>query len=709
MSIFQLKKEHRLVLETKETAYVIDIHKHGHLQHVYWGKKFPEKADYEALQSLVFSHSSFEATRGVMGYDYIPWGEMVYTEPTLKASSATGERGFKWEYAGLDIDTEDSGKQQVVIKLRESLGRYQVEVTYDVFRQEDMIARSQTITNINGEALYIEAARSMQVSLPPAAWYNLSHLAGKWVGEFQLIQEEIREGRKTIDSRRGNTSHHANPWFAIDQGAGEDSGNVWFGHLAYSGNWDLHVEKDAHGFIHVCGGINDFDFMKVLQPGELFQTPVFYLGYTSKGFTGMSHQAHRFQRKNILPGPHREAERKVLYNSWEATYFDVSEENQKALADEAAAIGCELFVVDDGWFGKRNSDDSSLGDWEVNHDKFPNGLDPLISYVKEKGMDFGIWLEPEMVNKDSRLFQDHPEWVYHFVTQDQTTARNQLVLQFGREDVRTYVKKMLDQLLGSSDISFVKWDMNRSLSEVGRMGAGVEEQKQLWHEHVEGLYEVLDYIKKAYPHVLVETCSGGGGRIDLGVLQRTDQFWTSDNTDARDRLSIQRGCSYAYHQKAMMCWVTDAPNWLNQRTVPLKYWFHSAMMGGLGIGGNLHEWTKEEKEEAARWITFYKHIRPVIQEGLAYRLTASHPKKETEIMQYVSEDGSRSIVFLLENGLSFGPHPVQVKVKGLDENARYYSSDGTTATGAFWMNHGVIWPLEEEYQCEIIEFSKVED
>ncbi|SES30440.1 alpha-galactosidase [Salipaludibacillus aurantiacus] len=729
MGIYVCRDEKRFVLETANTAYIFDRQDDGHLQHVYWGKKMPYKEDYEACIPHVIPHSSFEATRGVMGYEFIPWGEMVYSEPTLKVSNASGERGFEWIFDSYKIDEREEGTRLTVTLKEAGTNRYGVELIYDLYDTFDIIGRSQKVFNYSGEPLTLEAARSLQTAFNPGKDYYFSHLAGKWTGEFQLIREPLTEGRKTIDSRRGSTSHQANPWFAIDTGANEDDGDVWFGHFAYSGNWDIHVEKDAFGFVQVCGGLNDFDFSVALSEGESFETPVFFAGYTGDGFTGMSHLAHRFQRENILPPKHRGELRKVLYNSWEATYFDVSEAEQKRLADKAAAIGCELFVVDDGWFGERHSDQAGLGDWYVNREKFPRGLTPLIDHVHGLGMDFGIWVEPEMVNEDSELFRAHPDWVYQFSGKKKTEARNQLVLNLGKKEVRHYIQGWLDDLLQHHDIRFIKWDMNRAISEPGNVrqihgGAmahteGAAEQQKLWLDHVEGLYEVMDGIKEKYPHVVVETCSGGGGRIDLGVLQRTDQFWTSDNTDAVDRLPIQYGCSYAYNAKAMMCWVTDSPNWLNQREVPLKYRFHSAMMGSLGIGGNLDQWNDVELAEAKKWIAEYKEIRATVQEGNQYRLAPAatrakgfgHSVNGNEAVfaiQYVSEGTKEeSVVFLLEQGIAYGPQKVRLQLKGLDPEALYEDNEGLRASGSYFMRHGIEWTPSEHYKSQLYRLKKV--
>ncbi|MCR6112183.1 alpha-galactosidase [Bacillus sp. A301a_S52] len=719
MSVEVMCNDQRFVLETVRTAYVLDIHEGGHLQHIYWGKKLAHKCDYNVMSPFVITHSSFEATRGVMGYEFIPWGEMVYSEPTFKASNSAGERGFDWIYEDYKVETVNDQLTELSLCLKEKLGRYRIQITYGVYEEYDIISRRLAVINESEDRLTLEAVRSLQVAFKPGQVSRLTHLAGKWVGEFQVIQETLSEGRKTIDSRRGNTSHQANPWFAVDADATEESGDVWFGHLAYSGNWDIHVEKDAFGFVQLCGGMTDFDFSKVLKTNESFETPVFFLGYSENGFTGMSHLAHRFQRDVILPKAHRDRLRKILYNSWEATYFDVSVDEQKRLAEKAAAIGCELFVIDDGWFGERHSDQAGLGDWYVNQDKFPNGLSELITHVKHLNMAFGIWVEPEMVNRDSQLYHQHPDWVYQFLNKSQTEARHQLVLNLGKKEVRTYIKRWLGDLLAKHDIQFIKWDMNRAFSEPGivEQSHGVlkqtnmsHEQQQLWMEHVKGLYEVIDHIKNKHPHVVIETCSGGGGRVDLGILQRTDQFWTSDNTDAVDRLSIQYGASFAYNAKAMMCWITDSPNWLNKREVPLTYRCHVAMLGALGVGGNLDQWDEIELAEASKWITYYKKIRGTVQEGTQYRLVSPTMSSRTDYtaIQYVSEDKKHSVLFLFEDGLKYGEQLTLIKLKGLDPEAYYEDQSGFKATGSFFMNAGIQWQLSKQYTSEIYELHKCE-
>ncbi|MFC0187045.1 alpha-galactosidase [Fictibacillus aquaticus] len=691
MPIYVTNEEKRFILEGRTMAYVLEAGEKGHMTAVYWGKKLQNHDDYSKLSPDVIPHSSFESPRGVMGYDYIPWGEMVYTEPSLKVRYEDGTRALNLEFSGYKTANDD----KLVITLSDNARNTEVELHYELYAEYDVIGRSQVIKNEGKSALALEAVRSLQAALPWGGDYRLSHLAGKWTGETQLQQTALTPGRKTIESRRGGTSHQANPWFALDNGANEDSGEVWSGHLAYSGNWEINIEQDTFGFVSVNGGLQSFDFEWKLDPGKSFTAPVFYISYSDEGLGGMSRKAHDFQRQLILPENHRNTARKVLYNSWEATYFDVTEEGQKKLAKKAASLGVERFVVDDGWFGERHSDSAGLGDWHVNERKFPNGLQPLIDHVHGLGMSFGIWVEPEMVNPDSDLYRQHPDWIYHFPEVERTEGRNQYVLNIGRPEVQEYILSFMKNLLSSYSIDFIKWDMNRAFSEPGWPDREIGRQKEVWVRHTEGLYRILDKLRQEFPHVEFESCSGGGARIDLGVMKRTDQVWTSDNTDAAERLSIQDGYSYAYNPKTMMCWVTDSPNWLSGRELSLAFRFRSAMAGSLGIGGNLNEWNEAELAEAKDWIAEYKKIRHIVQDGKQYRILL--PQDKTAV-QYVSEDGNSAVMlaFLLQQ--QFGERYVKLKWKGLDPHANYRLVGAELeASGSYFMQHGIHWTASGDF------------
>ena len=471
----------------------------------------------------------------------------------------------------------------------------------------------------------------------------------------------------------------------------------------WSGNWKISVDHDAHGALQISGGVNDFDFSWLLEGGETFTTPSFVGGYTREGFGAASRSLHRYAREQVLPagGP-----RPVLYNSWEATYFEVSEGGQDELAEKAASLGVELFVVDDGWFGARNDEDRGLGDWWVNREKFPNGLGPLIEKVQSLGMSFGLWVEPEMVNPDSDLYREHPDWVYNFPNRPKSESRNQLVLNLAKEEVKEHLFGVLDGLLSGNDISFIKWDMNRTFSEPGWMEAPPGRRQEVWVRHVWGVYEILDRLREKHPGVAFESCSGGGGRVDLGILRRTDQVWTSDNTDPYDRLFIQEGFSMAYPARAMMSWVADPGQWVENRRASMSYRFHSAMMGSLGIGGNLLEWTEEEMREARRLVEQYKEIRDIVQDGNLYRLLSPR-EGHTTAVQYVSGDRSRSVLFVLRDRQRFLDRSEKVYLRGLKEGSSYrVTGEEESRSGASLMGLGIEVFLEGDLSSALIEIAE---
>jgi len=380
----------------------------------------------------------------------------------------------------------------------------------------------------------------------------------------------------------------------------------------------------------------------------------------------------------------------------------VTEHGQRALVDQAAAIGCELFVVDDGWFGERNSDQAGLGDWVVNPEKFPDGLTPLIEYVKQQNMQFGLWVEPEMVNPDSNLYRTHPDWIYHSPGAHRTTSRNQFVLNLGLPQVEQFVFEMMDELLETHAIDYIKWDMNRAFSEPGVPEATPAAQQELWKRHVDALYRIFDELRTRHPEVDFEACAGGGGRIDLGILKRTEQVWTSDNTDPLDRLTIQHDFSFAYNAKMMSCWVTDGPNWLNGRNLPLATRFVSSMQGTLGIGGNLSEWTAEELTEATEWIATYKTIRETVQFGRQYRLSAD--RMAASLMQYTSND--QTVVLAVAPMRQHGSNQYHFRLNGLEKTG-LYQVDGRQLSGAYLMQQGLTITYTTDYEARCLHIQPV--
>ena len=652
------------LLTTRQSSYALGLGADGALRHVYWGAPLwriddlptpPQRRDI----------SSFDPRQMIENEEFPGWGGPRYYEPAVKIARENGDRDLVLHYMSHRIEQND-----LEISLKDIRDDVYVTLHYRVYPENGILRRSATVRNATPRPLTVESAQSATWYLPPGEGYQLTYLTGRWAAETQLNREPIHEGVKVLESRKGHTSHNFNPWFAIDAGdAGEESGRVWFGALAWSGNWRIAVEQTPYRQVRVTGGFNTFDFAYPLKPGESLETPEFFAGFSEGGFGGASRLMHRFEREQILPGGANARPRPVLYNSWEATTFNVNEAGQKELAAKAAALGVELFVMDDGWFGKRNNDRAGLGDWFVNPQKFPQGLKGLIENVKSLGMDFGLWVEPEMINRDSDLYRLHPDWVIHFTDRPRSELRNQMILNLARSDVKEYIFSVLDKLATENNIRYFKWDMNRSVSEPGWPEAGPASERKLWVDYVRNLYEIIDRLRKRHPQLEIESCSGGGGRVDLGILQRVDEVWPSDNTEAFDRLRIQEGFTQAYAPKIMSAWVTDVPN-MNGRSTPLVFRFLTAMQGALGIGANLNKWTQQDTGTAVKMIALYKRIRTAVQTGDLYRLLSPRTGDVTA-NEYVSPDGKQAVVFVFRHSQEYNTAAPAIRLRGLDERALY--------------------------------------
>jgi alpha-galactosidase len=685
-------------LDGGATTYVFGVNPRGELQQLYWGGRLAASDAFPQAAPMP-EWASFDSSTTTTPQEYAGWGAGLFVEPALKVSFADGNRDLVLHYQS---HTVTANAFDVLLK---DIDRpLYVTLHYAIDPDTGILARSATIENRGKEPLTIEQAAAAAWALPPAH-YTLNYLTGRWAGEWSLTQEKLDPGARVIESRRGSTGHQANPWFAIQAGShDENHGEVWFGALAWSGSWRITVEQDQLDEVRVTGGFNPFDFGSVLHPGQSLETPVFYGGYAQNGLGGASRLLHRFELAHILPRTQATASqplpkpRPVIYNSWEATEMNVTEPGQMALAEKAAALGVDRFVMDDGWFGQRKTDHAGLGDWYVNQEKFPHGLKPLIDKVHSLGMDFGLWVEPEMVNPDSDLYRAHPDWVLNFPGRPRSEQRTQLVLNLARPDVRAYVLGFLDKLLNENDIAFLKWDYNRNWSEPGWDQLPPAEQKQVYVEFTRNLYAILAELRQRHPKIEIESCSGGGGRVDLGILRYTDEVWPSDNTDPFDRLTQQDGFTYAYAPQIMMAWVTDSPHWLNHRATSLSYRMLSAMQGSLGIGANISRWSDEDTATARRLIAAYHQVQPTIVQGDLYRLISPRDGSEFSATQSVSRDRSQSVVFAFIHSTQKGRLFPTLKLQGLDPAAQYALTpiegklrpgSPALASGAWWMNHGL--------------------
>jgi alpha-galactosidase len=678
-------------------SYVFGVNPRGELQQLYWGGRLGATDGFAQAAPLP-EWASFDSSYTNTPQEYAGWGAGLFVEPALKVSFADGNRDLVLHY-----QSHAATANGFDVVLKDISSEIYVTLHYAMDPESGILARSATIENREAQPVTVEQAAAAAWALPPGH-YTLNYLTGRWAGEWNLTQEALAPGARVIESRRGSTSHQANPWFAIAAGpqeqVTEDHGEVWFGALGWSGSWRITVEQDQLDEVRVTGGFNPFDFGYVLHPGESLETPIFYGGYSARGLGGASRLLHRYELHRILP--HSAANslpkpRPVIYNSWEATEFNVNEAGQMALAEKAAALGIDRFVMDDGWFGQRKDDHAGLGDWYVNPEKFPHGLKPLIDKVHSLGMDFGLWVEPEMVNPDSELYRKHPDWVLNFPGRPRSEGRNQLVLNLARPEVRDYLLGFLDKLLSENEIAFLKWDYNRNWSEPGWDQLPAAEQKRVYVEFTRNLYAILAELRKRHPKVEFESCSGGGGRVDLGILRYADEVWPSDNTDPFDRLTQQDGFTYAYTPQIMMAWVTDSPHWLNKRATSLSYRMLSSMQGSLGIGANIAAWTPEEAALAKRLIAAYRQVQPTIVQGDLYRLISPRNGSEFSATQTVNVEKSQSVVFAFIHSTQQGRVFPRLKLKGLDPAAEYALSPieakpraGTpsVASGAWWMNHG---------------------
>jgi alpha-galactosidase len=699
-------------LRAHDVSYIFGVNERGDLQSLHWGGRF---AGSDALPAAHAprDHSSFEPSTSITPQEYPGWGAAFYGEPSLKVSFPDGNRDLVLRYVSHHIEGP-----RLLVQLKDISRDVRVELRYEIDGETGILARSARIENHTGKVLVVQQAAAAAWTLPAADDYRLYSLSGRWAAEWHLDERPLAPGTTVLESRRGSTGHQNNPWFAVARDESrEESGPVWFGALAWSGSWRISVEQDLTRQLRITGGYNPFDFAYRLASGAVLETPVFYGGFTTGGLGEASRLMHRFQLAHILPHAPQPRLRPVLYNSWEATEFKVDEAGQSKLAELAAKIGVERFVMDDGWFGARNNDKAGLGDWTVNPAKFPNGLKPLISKVKSLGLDFGLWVEPEMVNPDSDLYRRHPDWVLNFPGRPRTEARNQLVLNLARADVRDHVFRVLDELLTQNDIAFLKWDSNRNWSEPGWSEQKLEDQQKVYVAYVENLYGILRRLRERHPNVEIESCSGGGGRVDLGVLRLTDEVWPSDNTDPFDRLSIQDGFTHAYTPAVMMAWVTDSPNWLNQRSTSLEYRFLSSMQGSLGIGANLTHWNDKDFEVASRLIGEYKKIRGTVQQGRLYRLVSPRKGSPHSVTESVSNDGKQAVLFAFLHSSSTGSGYPGIQLRGLDPEARYRmraiegkAQAGTPeeASGAYWMSRGIDLSLRGDFQAAAVVLDRIE-
>ncbi|MEW2419343.1 alpha-galactosidase [Streptomyces nigra] len=679
----------RWTLRTEQTTYTVRLSQDGPWAELdAWGPAGVE----DGPSALDWSHRThFVTPADAAPAEYLPYGLRPFTGAELVAATPEGERGSWWEFAGAE---ESEGALRLAFT-DDVLGLRTV-LCYETVPGTDVILRWTEHTATR--ELRLERLDSAAVNVPVTAGARLTYLTGQWSQEFQRTQLHLTRGTFTMGSTQGVPGHAYAPWLAVQDGTPGD-GPAYGVALEWAGNWHITAEAEPGGAIRVRAGRVPHEGAVVLTPGTTLTTPRLACAFSAEGLDGLSRVWHRYERR--LAGDRLHRPRKVLYNSWEATGFDVDAAGQLELAKVAADIGAELFVVDDGWFTGRADDTGGLGDWHPDPAAFPHGFDRFVEDVRGLGLDFGLWVEPEAVSPGSRLHTEHPDWVYRVEGRPARLVRNQLLLDLGRPDVQDFVIGTLDRLLGTYAVDYLKWDMNRPPTERGRPGAGAVD---LDAEHVAGYLRVLDHLRTAHPHVTVEGCAGGGGRVDHLTLARTDVVWPSDNTAPLDRLSIQYGFLHAHAPHVMSSWVTDAPGVFDPRPRSLAFRFVNAMCGVLGIGADLRAWSPEERAEATRWIARYKEFRDVVHHGEA-RLLGS-PDEPTCGVQY--DAGERTVVAALSTGRLDGAplvpgRPARLRLRGLDRAARYRdTATGTTYGGAHLLHYGLPFAWSAGHDADLV-------
>lgn len=714
MSITFDKSQNSFILQAKNSTYLIKILRDKYLSHIYWGGKI-EEPKVSFIENST-SRNSFCANQDAEGEfsldnrpcEYPAYGNTDLRMPAYQIQLDNGTRITDLSYASYEIvpgkpklsglPAVYAGKEEeadtLFLTLIDELIGLEVVLSYTVFRDYDAVIRSARIVNKGGQKLKLLRALSMSVDFDHAD-FDMISLSGSWARERHIVRRPLVNGTQSIESRRGASGHSENPFIALlSKDATETAGEVYGFSFVYSGNFFAGAEVDQYKTTRVVMGINPFDFSWLLEQGEEFQTPEVVMVYSGKGLGNMSRTYHRLYRSRLARGKYRNALRPVVINNWEATYFNFNEEKLKAIAKDASKLGIELLVLDDGWFGKRNSDNCSLGDWYVNQEKLPGGLKSLANAVNEYGMGFGLWFEPEMVSPDSELYRAHPDWCLHVPDRHRSLGRNQLILDYTRKDVQDAVIDMISGVLSSANITYVKWDMNRNMSEIGSGLLTADRQMETAHRYILGLYRVMEILTGKFPDILFESCSGGGGRFDPGILYYMPQNWTSDDTDGAERLKIQYGTSLVYPASVMTAHVSAVPNHQTGRSTSLEFRGNVAMAGNFGYELDVTRMTEEEKEAVKEQVKIYKEMRGLIQYGDFYRILSPFDGNETAWM-FVSEDKKDAAVFFYRVLTTPNDALFRFKLAGLNEDADYTVNGSEEAiSGAQLLHYGLNVPAE---------------
>ncbi len=676
IKVFQNGESTKFIIETQNTSYIMEAtenkgadNKSGYINNIYWGEKLnsPQEVDYVPVDVALYYRENINR----LCDEYPAFGGMFYDNESLKITFSDGVRETVIKYSGYEL-SEDCNELTVI--LEDCYYPLTVKLYYKIYEGLDLIDKHTEIINKGEGKITLETFDSANWCLPYSDKHRLTYISGGMIAEYMVKTCDIGTNTVLLQSKSGKSNTHIYPYFAIDDYTStEHKGNVWFGTLQWSGNWQIKVGRDTNNLTKITGGISNFDCQVVLKGGESFITPVFTGGFVTAGFGAASRQFHDYQRKttlnkftnNVMP---------MLYNAWTTFAFNIDQELLFQQAKRCADIGIELFMIDDGWFGNRNDDKSSLGDWYPSPEKFPNGLKPVVDYVNSLGMKFGIWIEPEMVSRNSKLYKEHPDWVMNYPTRQREEQRNQLTLNFAREDVYQFTENWIDKLLGSCNIEFLKFDMNRFFSQAGWPEEETDKQKSIWIKYVNNFYRLMEFINKKYPNVLIENCAEGGTRSDLTMAKWCGRINRSDNQDPVDVLQLHEGFTRVNLSKAAGGGghMHHTPHWLNGRTPTLKYMAFVGFNGSLSCGLDLRRLSQEELAEVKEYISFYKKIRETVQLGDMYVLNSAFDKNGKIVsFQYVSKDKKKSVILVYPNNVGFKQRLPIIKPMGLDAEAVY--------------------------------------
>ncbi|MDE6475630.1 MAG: alpha-galactosidase [Erysipelotrichaceae bacterium] len=710
MGIVYNEKAKEFHLFNNEISYIIKVLENGHLGHLYYGKRIKHREDFShlleirrrAMAVFYYEGSSFSLEHIKQEYPSYGAGDMRY--PAYEILQENGSRITEFKYRshnifkgkkkleGLPATYVESDEEATTseITVYDEVIKTEIVLSYTIYEELPVITRNAKFKSFYEEKLVLMNAMSLCVDLPDAK-YEMIELTGGWSRERHIKTRKLEHGISSIYSMKGTcSSSNYNPFIALKRpNTDEYAGEVYGFSLVYSGNFLAQVEVDTHEVARVTMGINPHNFNWTLKNGEEFQTPEVVTVYSDQGLNKMSQSYHKLYRTRLARGYWRDKVRPILVNNWEATYFDFDEDKIVNLGKKAKELGIELLVLDDGWFGARNDDTKGLGDWYPNLNKIPSGIADLSRKVEELGLSFGLWIEPEMINLDSDLYREHPEYVLRTPNRHLSNGRNQYVLDFSKDEVVEYIYKMLEKVISESKISYIKWDMNRCMSEAFSQGNDSEHQGKLMHKYILGVYKLYDKLTTQFPEILFESCASGGARFDPGMLYYAPQTWASDNSDAIERLKIQYGTSMVYPLSSIGAHVSAIPNHQVYRNTPIETRANVAYFGTFGYELDLNKLSDEEQEKVKDQIQFMKEYREVIQKGTFYRLTSPFEEKYT-VWQVVSEDKKTSLVGFYRPLQEVNTSYKRVKLCGLHAEAEYeVSINNTVNYGDELMNLGL--------------------